>query len=39
VNKPFEVWKDIYMVGDGEFSYPYDCCVYLLDAGDLVLIA
>ncbi len=38
MTKPFEVWKDVYMVGDTELSHPYDCCVYLLDAGDLVPI-
>ncbi|HEY49871.1 MAG TPA: MBL fold metallo-hydrolase [Dehalococcoidia bacterium] len=26
------------MVGDSDLSHPYDCCVYLLDFGDLVLI-
>jgi len=36
--EPFRVWKNIYMIGDAELSHPYDCCVYLLDAGDLVLI-
>ena len=36
--RPFEVCKDIYLIGDAELSHPYDCCVYLLDAGDLVLI-
>jgi metallo-beta-lactamase class B len=38
VPRPFEVCKDIYLIGDAELSHPYDCCVYLLDAGDLVLI-
>lgn len=38
MTEPFEVWKDVYMVGDAELSHPSDCCVYLLDAGDLVLI-
>jgi glyoxylase-like metal-dependent hydrolase (beta-lactamase superfamily II) len=32
------VCKGVYMVGSGELSHPYDCCVYLLDLGDLVLI-
>lgn len=36
--RPFEVCKDIYLIGDAELSHPYDCCVYLLDAVDLVLI-
>jgi len=26
------------MVGDSDLSHSYDCCVYLLDLGDLVLI-
>jgi glyoxylase-like metal-dependent hydrolase (beta-lactamase superfamily II) len=38
MEEPFRVWKDIYMVGSAELSHPYDCCVYLLDAGDLLLI-
>ncbi|UCD59268.1 MAG: MBL fold metallo-hydrolase [Candidatus Hydrogenedentota bacterium] len=38
VTEPFEVCKDIYLIGDSELSHPYDCCVYLLDAVDLVLI-
>jgi len=38
VIKPFEIWKDVYVVGDAELSHPSDCCVYLLNAGDLVLI-
>jgi len=36
--EPFRVWQDVCMVGSAELSHPYDCCVYLLDAGDLVLI-
>jgi len=36
--EPLRVCKDIYLVGDAELSHPYDCCVYLIDAGDLVLI-
>lgn len=36
--KPFKIRQDIYMVGGAELSHPYDCSVYLLDAGDLVLI-
>jgi glyoxylase-like metal-dependent hydrolase (beta-lactamase superfamily II) len=35
---PYKVCSDVYLVGDPEVSHPYDCCVYLLDAGDLVLI-
>jgi glyoxylase-like metal-dependent hydrolase (beta-lactamase superfamily II) len=38
MNKPLKVWKDVYMVGGSDLSHPYDCCVYLLDASDMVLI-
>jgi glyoxylase-like metal-dependent hydrolase (beta-lactamase superfamily II) len=38
VSKPFKVCKDVYMVGGSDISHPYDCGVYLLDTGDLVLI-
>jgi glyoxylase-like metal-dependent hydrolase (beta-lactamase superfamily II) len=37
--RPSRVWKDIYIVGSAEISHPYDCCIYLIDTGDeLVLI-
>jgi len=36
--QPFRIWQDIYIVGSAEISHPYDCCVYLVDAGELVLI-
>ncbi len=38
MRKTFKVWRDIYLVGGAELSHPYDCSVYLLDAGELVLI-
>jgi glyoxylase-like metal-dependent hydrolase (beta-lactamase superfamily II) len=38
MKEPFRVWKGVYMIGGAELSHPYDCCVYLLDVGDLVLI-
>jgi len=38
MEKPFKVWKDVYIIGSAELSHPYDCCVYLLDADDLVLV-
>ncbi len=38
MKKPFRVWKDIYMIGGSDLSHSADCCVYLIDAGDLVLI-
>ena len=36
--KPFKVWKDVYAIGGPGLSHPYDCCVYLIDSRDLVLI-
>ena len=36
--KPFKVCKDVCQVGGSDISHPYDCCVYLIDAGDLILI-
>ncbi len=38
MERPFEVCKDVYKVGGGSLSHSYDCAVYLVDAGDLVLI-
>lgn len=38
MSKSLKVCTDVYMVGGSDISHPYDCCVYLLDAGDLVLI-
>ncbi|MDY6892829.1 MAG: MBL fold metallo-hydrolase [Chloroflexota bacterium] len=38
MSNPSRICKDIYLIGDADISHPYDCCVYLLDAGDLVLI-
>lgn len=38
MKQPFCVWQDIYIIGNAEISHPYDCCVYLIDAGELVLI-
>jgi glyoxylase-like metal-dependent hydrolase (beta-lactamase superfamily II) len=32
------ICKDVYMVGGSGLSHPNDCSVYLIDAGDLVLI-
>lgn len=36
--KPLRVCKDIYMVGSSELTHPYDCCIYLIDAGELILV-
>jgi len=38
LTKPFKICKDVYMVGSSDLSHDYDCSVYLLDAGDLLLI-
>ena len=38
MRQPFCIWQDIYIIGDAEISHPHDCCVYLIDAGELVLI-
>ena len=38
VNKPFRVWKDVYLVGSAELTHPADCSTYLVNCGDLVLI-
>ena len=36
--KPIRVHQNIYMIGDSDLSHPNDCSVYLIDAGDLLLI-
>ncbi len=36
--KPFRVAERVYLVGDSDVSHPYDCCVYLIDGGELLLI-
>jgi glyoxylase-like metal-dependent hydrolase (beta-lactamase superfamily II) len=36
--KSQEITKDIYLIGSSEITDPKDCCVYLLDVGELVLI-
>jgi glyoxylase-like metal-dependent hydrolase (beta-lactamase superfamily II) len=38
MKEPFRVWENVYMVGGAELSHPYDCCIYLLNLGNLVLI-
>jgi glyoxylase-like metal-dependent hydrolase (beta-lactamase superfamily II) len=38
MSKPFRVYQDIYIIGSAEISHPYDCCVYLIDVGELILI-
>ncbi len=36
--QPFRVWHDVYVIGGPAISDQLDCCVYLIDAGELVLI-
>ena len=36
--QPVQVCKDVFMVGGSTLSHSYDCAVYLIDAGELVLI-
>jgi len=38
MSKPFRIYQDIYIIGSSEISHPYDCCVYLVDVGELILI-
>lgn len=38
MKEPLRVTRGIYMVGSADLSHPYDCCIYLLDLGDLVLV-
>jgi len=38
MDEPFCIYQDIYLIGSAEISHPYDCCVYLIDVGELVLI-
>jgi glyoxylase-like metal-dependent hydrolase (beta-lactamase superfamily II) len=38
MDEPFCIYRDMYLIGSAEMSHPYDCCVYLIDVGELVLI-
>ncbi|MDY6910819.1 MAG: MBL fold metallo-hydrolase [Chloroflexota bacterium] len=38
MTKPIKVHQNIYMIGDSDLSHSSDCAVYLIDAGDLLLI-
>ena len=38
MRQPVRVWEDVYLIGSAELSHPYDCCVYLINAGELVLV-
>lgn len=36
--EPIRICQDIYIIGSSEISHPYDCCIYLIDVGQLILI-
>jgi glyoxylase-like metal-dependent hydrolase (beta-lactamase superfamily II) len=36
--EPKKIIENVYQVGGSDLSHPYDCAVYLLEAGELVLI-
>lgn len=38
MSRPARVCDDIYLVGSADISNSMDCCAYLVDAGELVLI-
>ncbi len=38
MSRPHRIWQDVYQVGGSGLSHPDDCSVYLVDAGDLVMI-
>ncbi|MHB8084518.1 MAG: MBL fold metallo-hydrolase [Dehalococcoidia bacterium] len=38
MSAPYRVIDGIYMIGGSEISDPMDCCIYLVDAGELVLV-
>lgn len=38
MTKPYQVWQDVYAIGGPDITSPSDCCVYLIDAGELVLV-
>ena len=38
MSKPFRIYQDIYIIGSSEISHADDCCVYLVDVGELILI-
>lgn len=38
MKEPCCICKDVYIIGSSDLSHSYDCCIYLIDCGDLVLI-
>ena len=38
MKKPFKVCEKVFQIGGADISHPYDCSVYLIDAGETVLV-
>ena len=38
MSNPFYIYQNIYVIGSSVISHPYDCCIYLIDVGELVVI-
>jgi len=38
MSRPYRIWQDVYQIGGSGISHPDDCSVYLVDAGDLVMV-
>lgn len=38
MSKPVRVCNDVYLIGSSDISDPMDCCVYLVDAGEMVMV-
>ncbi|MFC2002419.1 MBL fold metallo-hydrolase [Chloroflexota bacterium] len=38
MRQPYKVWRDVYALGGPDITSPDDCCIYLIDAGELILI-
>ncbi len=38
MSQPFQVWKDIYAIGGPDITGLSDCCIYMIDARELILI-
>jgi metallo-beta-lactamase class B len=38
MTKPVNIFSNIYLIGGPELTYSYDCLMYLIDFGDLIII-
>jgi glyoxylase-like metal-dependent hydrolase (beta-lactamase superfamily II) len=38
MTNPVNIFSNVYLIGGPELSYSYDCLIYLIDFGDLVII-